>query len=154
MCGCTGNCSLARAPIRPNSAWKALGEALDRVAQIAAIRKRGRALPRLGGPRRRMAPDDLQRDRGKADCSEISRRYRTKLGMIFQSKQLGKVRPLPLPKELAARGQRSAPEPGGMCTSTTLRSFCFRSKGLCPNSNFFLQHRNRASTGEVVALRS
>src|SRR5512132_3718093 len=25
MCGCTGNCSLARAPIRPNSAWKALG---------------------------------------------------------------------------------------------------------------------------------
>jgi len=25
MCGCIGNCILARAPIRPNSAWKALG---------------------------------------------------------------------------------------------------------------------------------
>src|SRR6516162_3881718 len=25
MCGCTRNCILARAPIRPNSAWKALG---------------------------------------------------------------------------------------------------------------------------------
>src|SRR5437016_12026236 len=25
MCGCIGNCILARDPIRPNSAWKALG---------------------------------------------------------------------------------------------------------------------------------
>jgi hypothetical protein len=25
MCGCIGNCFLARDPIRPNSAWKALG---------------------------------------------------------------------------------------------------------------------------------
>src|SRR5262249_54696607 len=25
LCGCIGNCILARAPIRPNSAWKALG---------------------------------------------------------------------------------------------------------------------------------
>src|SRR5215472_16388304 len=25
MCGCIGNCILARAPIRPNSAWKAFG---------------------------------------------------------------------------------------------------------------------------------
>jgi hypothetical protein len=40
-------------------------------------------------------------------------------------------------QELAARvtqasGQRSAPPPAGCvcCTSTTLRSFCFRSKGL------------------------
>ena len=99
-----------------------------------------------------MAPNDLQRDRGKAD--RFSRQYRTKLGITFQSKQFGNYAPSRCLRAGGA-GQRSAPQSrAACCTSTTLRSFCFRSKGLCPNSNLFLEHRNRASTGEVVALRS
>jgi hypothetical protein len=67
---------------------------------------------------------DLQRDRGKAHRSEISLRYRTKLGITFQSKQLGKYAPSRCLKSWRRGPAKRAPEPGGACcTNTTLRIF-------------------------------
>jgi hypothetical protein len=76
-----------------------------------------------------MASNDPPRDRGKADRSEISLRYRTKLGITFQSKHLAKYALSRCLKSGRRGPAKRAPEPGGACcTSTTLRSFCFRSK--------------------------
>jgi hypothetical protein len=70
-----------------------LRAAEDRINQLEAEVP---TLPRSRGPRRRLASNDLQRDRGKAHRSEISVRHRTKitpLGQLGQSLSLPEVDP-------------------------------------------------------------
>src|SRR5215813_5870413 len=49
-----------------------------------SIRGRGPTLPRARGPRRRLASNNPQRDRGKAHHSEISVPHRTKVTLVGQ----------------------------------------------------------------------
>jgi hypothetical protein len=69
-------------------------ESQSRRRSDQSIRGRGPTLPRSRGPRRRLASNDLQRDRGKAHRSEISVRHSTTVAPLVQ---LGS-KPLPFRK--------------------------------------------------------